>query len=194
MVKGGHCIDITYYHPTDNISTFYEEDQSYCHKRSCAKKTFRKGFECRDLSHIIWVIYDMTHIWYNDYIIIHISMKGCVASDDFILEVWKRKFESKNPNITITEGMLSIVVALKSLPQNWNSDTKHLPRNLSACHEIYGSPPEYMGTYYMYEDYNIWGISHVPVSGGVSLNITFTLEIISIRPKLCSVWTYVRTT
>ena len=45
-------------------------------------------------------------------------MKGCVASDDFILEVWKRKFESKNPNITITEGMLSIVVALKSLPQN----------------------------------------------------------------------------
>ena len=39
-------------------------------------------------------------------------MKGCVASDDFILEVWKRKFESKNPNITITEGMLSIVAAL----------------------------------------------------------------------------------
>ena len=47
-------------------------------------------------------------------------------------------------------------------------DTKHLPRNLSACHGIYGSPPEYMGTYYMHEDYNIWGISHVPVSGGVS--------------------------
>ena len=39
---------------------------------------------------------------------IHHSMKGCVASDDFILEVWKRKFESKNPNITITEGLVGL--------------------------------------------------------------------------------------
>ena len=39
---------------------------------------------------------------------IHYSMKGCVASDDFILEVWKRKFESKNPNITITEGLVAL--------------------------------------------------------------------------------------
>ena len=64
MVKGGHCIDITYYDPKENITTFYEEDQSYCHKRSCAKKTFRIGF-----NEVIWSIsygsYDMIHItWF----------------------------------------------------------------------------------------------------------------------------------
>ena len=65
MVKGGHCIDITYYHPGENITTFYEEDQGYCHKRSCAKKTFRVGFYLwivhegpmiRGMTHTVWLI------------------------------------------------------------------------------------------------------------------------------------------
>ena len=108
MVKGGHCIDITYYDPGENITKFYEEDQSYCHKRSCAKKTFRLDFYSantnRPCYHQIfstsWGVSSLIQAIFE----IYQSMKGCVASDDFILEVWKRKFESKNPNITITEG------------------------------------------------------------------------------------------
>merc|ERR1711974_569790 len=55
-VKGGHCIDITYFEP-HNISQMYNGNTSYCHERSCAKQVFR--------------------------------MRGCVASDDFILQVYK---------------------------------------------------------------------------------------------------------
>ena len=53
MVKGGHCIDITYYNPDKNLSKFYEEDQSYCHKRSCAKKTFRLGWNIKSMITLI---------------------------------------------------------------------------------------------------------------------------------------------
>lgn len=192
MVKGGHCIDITYYHPNDNISTFYEEDQSYCHKRSCAKKTFRIGFHEK-----IWSPYHMAHELYN---ITHTVFVNPSKYERLRCFRWfhfgslEKKIWKQKSKYHYHWRYAQLVVALKSLPQNWNLDTKHLPRNLSACHGIYGSPPEYMGTYYMYEDYNIWGISHVPVSGGVSKNITFSLEIIPKCKTLFSVWTYVRTT
>ena len=81
-VKGGHCIDITYYDPLEpekeyfqdvhniallstnihlKISKLYDGNSTYCHNRDCARKVFR--------------------------------MRGCVASDEFIQQVYKTNKE-----------------------------------------------------------------------------------------------------
>lgn len=108
-VKGGHCIDITYWDPLEP-EKLYDDNSTYCHNRDCARKVFR--------------------------------MRGCVASDEFIQQVYKTNKE-----------------------KNTSSGSAHYPKQQSVCHGTYGSPPEFSGTYSMEKDYGIWGISHVPVAG-----------------------------
>ena len=73
-VKGGYCIDITYYDP--GLAKLYENNSTFCHSRDCAK--LRKRF------------------------------RGCVASDDFIQQVYIQK--KKKIGGTPTTGAWSVIV------------------------------------------------------------------------------------
>ena len=63
------------------------------------------------------------------------------------------------------------------------SGSAHYPKQQSVCHGTYGSPPEFSGTYSMEQDYGIWGISHVPVSGKDSGHFLFWPQMTSYTPK-----------
>ena len=86
-----------------------------------------------------------------------------------------------------TRASISLIIALKA-PKVWllffltffnwdlaeqlirNSDP-HYPKSESDCNGAYGSPPEYNGSYFIYNEWGQWGISHVPLEGGVSRSI-----------------------
>ena len=78
--------------------------------------------------------------------------RGCVASDAFIQRVYINKKNSKS--------------AVKRTPEEWAKTDHHFPKPTSICHGAYGSPPEFNGSYFIYNEWGQWGISHVPLEFG----------------------------